>query len=205
MAIQVDVGPVAAQRRARVGVTGRDLDIPKVNASVKHRGDEGVAEHARVDLRPQASGPGQMPLPPGRRMTVHPGAAAVENLGRTPIIALLNCRAGCLPGGMPWKQWPHESAFVTKYAAAVVPDAVCFNEVWVDAEQGTVLLIGSKAGKAEQCQSLVTGPLGGQEVAVVHAAMRTDQLHPPAGEAFEGVDLLGNDDVLHHASDHAPG
>ena len=34
-----------------------------------------------------------------------------------------------------------------------------------------------------------------------HAAMGIDQLHPAAAEAFEGIDLRGNDYVLNHASD----
>ena len=42
------------------------------------RGDEGVAEHVRVDLCPQAGGLGQVPQAAGRRKAVHPGAAAVE-------------------------------------------------------------------------------------------------------------------------------
>jgi hypothetical protein len=40
---------------------------------------------------------------------------------------------------------------------------------------------------------------------VVRAAVGIDQFHPPAAEALEGVDLLGNDDVLNHASDHVLG
>ncbi len=44
-----------------------------------------------------------------------------------------------------------------------------------------------------------------QEVAVVHAAKGADQIDPPTGEAFEGVDLRRNDYVLNDASDHAPG
>jgi len=105
----------------------------------------------------------------------------------------------------PWQQWPHKGPFVTEHAAALVPDAVRFDEVRVGAEQGTVLLVGSETGEAEQRQGLITGPLGRQEVAVVHAAMGIDQLHPPAAEALEGVDLLGNNDLLNHASDHALG
>ena len=74
--------------------------------------------------------------------------AQAEDLKRP--ISLLNRHPGCLPGRMPRKQRPHEGAFVPKHAAAVVPDAVRFDEVRVDAEQGTVLLICSQAGKAEQ-------------------------------------------------------
>jgi len=38
---------------------------------------------------------------------------------------------------------------------------------------------------------------------MVRAAMRIDQLHPPAAEALEGVDLRGIDHILNDASDHA--
>jgi hypothetical protein len=39
---------------------------------------------------------------------------------------------------------------------------------------------------------------------MMHAAMRIDQLDPPAAEAFEGFDLRRIDDVLNHAGDHPP-
>ena len=53
------------------------------------------------------------------------------------------CRtaAGFLPCRIPGQQWPHEGPFVAEHAAAVVPDAVRFDEVRVGAEQGAVLLI----------------------------------------------------------------
>ena len=46
-------------------------------------------------------------------------------------------------------------------------------------------------------------PFGRQEVAVMHAAMRVDELDPAAAEAFEVFDLRRIDDVLNHAGDHA--
>ena len=74
--------------------------------------------------------------------------------------ALVTRQAGWLPGRVPGKQRPHEGSFVTEHAAAVVPDAVRFDEVRVGAEQGTVSLIGSETGEAEQRQGLVAGPFG---------------------------------------------
>src|ERR1700683_4994069 len=73
--------------------------------------------------------------------------------------------------GSPGQQGPHEGPFVTEHTAAVVPDAVRLDELRIGTEQGTVLLIGAKTGEAEQRQGLVAGPLGREEVAVVHAAM----------------------------------
>src|SRR5204862_442451 len=65
-----------------------------------------------------------------------------------------------------------------------------------------VLLVRGEAGEAEQGQRLVARALGGQEVAVVAAAVPVDQLHPPPGEALEGVGLRRIDDVLDDAGDH---
>src|ERR1700730_7357594 len=48
VAVQVLVGPVVAHCGARVGVTGGDLDILAVNASVEHGRDEGMTEHMGV-------------------------------------------------------------------------------------------------------------------------------------------------------------
>ena len=67
-----------------------------------------------------------------------------------PSPALLNRYAGCLAGRIPGKQRPHEGSFVAEHAAALVPDAVRFDEIWVGTEQGTVVLIGGKAGEVDQ-------------------------------------------------------
>src|SRR5580698_9133569 len=72
----------------------------------------------------------------------------------------------CLPG----QQRPHEGPFVAQDAAAVVPDAVRFDEVRVGAEPGAVLLIGGQAEETKQRQGLVARALARQEVAVVRAA-----------------------------------
>src|ERR1700676_4953736 len=48
------------------------------------------------------------------------------------------------------QQWPHEGPFIAEHAAAVVPDAVRFDEVRVGAEQGAVLLVGSQTGGSWQ-------------------------------------------------------
>jgi hypothetical protein len=42
------------------------------------RGDEGVAEHVRMDLRSHACGLRQAPQTAGSSMAVHPGATAVQ-------------------------------------------------------------------------------------------------------------------------------
>jgi len=85
---------------------------------------------------------------------------------------------------------------------ALVPDAVGFDEVGIGAEPGAVLLVGGEAGEAEQGEGLVACTFGRKEVAVMRAAMRIDQLDPPAAEALEGVDLHRIDHVLNDASDH---
>lgn len=85
---------------------------------------------------------------------------------------------------------------------ALVPDAVGFDKVGIGAEQGTILLVCSEAGKAEQGERLIARTLGRKEVAVMRTAMRIDQFDPPAAEALEGVDLRRIDHVLNNASDH---
>jgi hypothetical protein len=60
-------------------VTGGDLHVAQVSASVEHGGDVRVAEHVRVspgDL--DAGGLGEVPQAAGGGVPVHPGAAAVE-------------------------------------------------------------------------------------------------------------------------------
>jgi hypothetical protein len=60
-------------------VTGSDLHIAQVSASVEHGRDIGVTEHVRVrpgDL--DAGGFGKPVQAAGGRMAVHPAAAAVE-------------------------------------------------------------------------------------------------------------------------------
>ena len=100
------------------------------------------------------------------------------------------------------QDWAHEGAFVAKHAAALVPDAVSFDEVRVYAKQRTVLLVGGEAGKAEQREGFVARSFRRQEVAMMGAAMQIDQLDPSAGEAFERVDLGRIDHVLDDAGDH---
>ena len=41
VAVQVLAGSVIAHRGARVSVTGRDLDVPEVDAGIEHGRDEG--------------------------------------------------------------------------------------------------------------------------------------------------------------------
>jgi hypothetical protein len=103
---------------------------------------------------------------------------------------------------VPGKQRAHERPFVAEHAAALVPDPVGRHEVRMLPEQPAVLLIRGEAGEAEQGQRLVARALGGQEVAMVVAAMAVDQIHPPPGEALEGVGLRRIDDVLDDAGDH---
>ena len=79
MAVQVLAGPVIPHRGARVGVTGGDLHVAQVSASVEHGRDICVTEHMRMcpgDL--DAGGFGEQAQAPGGRVPVHPGAAAVE-------------------------------------------------------------------------------------------------------------------------------
>jgi len=61
------------------------------------------------------------------------------------------------------QDWAHEGAFVAKHAAALVPDAVSFDEVRVYAKQRTVLLVGGEAGKAEQARALSLAPSDGRK------------------------------------------
>jgi hypothetical protein len=91
-------------------------------------------------------------------------------------------RSGCASApGRLGQDRAHEGALVAQHAAALVPDAVGLDEVRIGAEPAAVLLVGGQAGKAEQGQGLVAGSLGRQEVAVMDAAVRADQLDPPGG------------------------
>jgi hypothetical protein len=56
MPVEVLACPVVAHRGARVGVPGRDLHIPEVDASVEHRRHERVAEHVRMGAASSDSG-----------------------------------------------------------------------------------------------------------------------------------------------------
>ncbi len=79
VAVQVLAGSVIPHRRTRVGVTGSDLDVAQVGASVEHGRDVGVTEHMRMcpgDL--DAGGFGEVTQAAGGRVLVHPGAAGVE-------------------------------------------------------------------------------------------------------------------------------
>jgi hypothetical protein len=70
------------QSSARVGVAGGDLDISQVDASVEHGRDECVTEHVRVCLGHLYAGSiREVPQAAGSRVTVHPGAAAIEQDG----------------------------------------------------------------------------------------------------------------------------
>jgi hypothetical protein len=67
---------VIPHRGARIGVTGSDLRVAQVNASVKHCRDISVAQRmcpGGLD----ASGLGEVLQAAGGRVPVHPGAAAV--------------------------------------------------------------------------------------------------------------------------------
>jgi hypothetical protein len=113
----------------------------------------------------------------------------------------LSRRFGRLALSVAGQQWAHECPFVAEHAVALVSDAVSFEEVGMGAEQGTVLLVGSEAGATEQGESLVACTFGRKEIAVMRAAMRINELDPPAAEALEGVDLRGIDHVLNDTSD----
>ena len=69
---------VIPHRGPRVGVTGGDLHVTQVSASVEHGRDIGVTKHVRVrpaDL--DAGGFGEAPQAAGGRVPVHPAAAVL--------------------------------------------------------------------------------------------------------------------------------
>ena len=47
---------VVAHRGTRIGVAGGDLHVPEINTGIEHGGDKRVAEHMRMNSRPQAGG-----------------------------------------------------------------------------------------------------------------------------------------------------
>ena len=60
MAVEVVAGSVVAHGGSRVGVEGGDLYVARVDTSVEHRGDVGVAGHApRPGRSGSEPGPGE--------------------------------------------------------------------------------------------------------------------------------------------------
>ena len=55
MAVQVGAGPVVAHRGARVGVAGRDLDVPEIHAGIE-TGRERITNHVEYLSRSGAPG-----------------------------------------------------------------------------------------------------------------------------------------------------
>src|SRR5580700_2678079 len=102
-----------------------------------------LGKPGRKDALGQPAGSGWAPAAPSPPHGA-PGSRSASR-SRPPLTALVNCQADCLPGQGPGKQRPHEGPFVTQHTAALVPDAVRFDELRVDTEQGAVLLIGSEA------------------------------------------------------------
>ena len=79
MTLEVLASPVVPHRGARIGVPGRDLDIPQVHASIEHGRYEGMAEHMRVRPGdPHASDLSEPAKAAGSGVAVHPATAAVE-------------------------------------------------------------------------------------------------------------------------------
>src|SRR5690349_17675416 len=56
VAVEILAGAVVPHGRAWVGVARGDLDVAEVDACIKHRGDEGMAQHVRVHAWQRHSG-----------------------------------------------------------------------------------------------------------------------------------------------------
>ena len=69
----------------------------------------------------------------------------------------------CLSKQPSGRERPHERAVVADHAAALVTDAVCLDEVGVDPEQSTVVLVVREARKAEQGQATSLAPSAGRK------------------------------------------
>ena len=101
VAVEVLAGPVVAHRGPRIGVAGRDLDVPQVHSSIEHCRDEGMPEHMRMRSGDWHASVGcEPPQAPGGGVTVHSGTAAVEQDG--PAVAV----AGGTVDGPPDRWWP---------------------------------------------------------------------------------------------------
>ncbi len=79
MAVQVLARPVVAHRCSRIGVSGRDLHVAEIDPRVEHRGDECVSQHVWMHAGQSDAGIcGEVVKPPGGGVSVHAGAAPVE-------------------------------------------------------------------------------------------------------------------------------
>ncbi len=79
MAVEVGSRAVVSHRRARICVACSDLDVAKIDSSVKHRGHEGLPQHVRVHpVLAHARDPGNGLQPSGGAVPVHPDSSAAS-------------------------------------------------------------------------------------------------------------------------------
>ena len=79
VAVEVVAGPVVAHGGAGVGVTGSNLDVAQISASVETGRDVGVTEHMRIcPGDPDGDGFGEPVQAAGGRVPVHPGTAGIQ-------------------------------------------------------------------------------------------------------------------------------
>lgn len=71
-------------------------------------------------------------------------------------------------------QWPHESPFVTRYAATLVTNAIRVRELHINTEAVSILFVLCETWKAKERESVVACALGRQKVSVMRAPMAID-------------------------------
>ena len=89
-------GPVISHGRARVRMTGGDLDVAEIDAGIEHRGDERVAQHVRVGPGYLNNGGlGEPVQAAGGCVPVHLGTRLLSRTGRVQRVI------SRVPAGMP--------------------------------------------------------------------------------------------------------
>jgi len=90
MAVEVGSRAVISHRGSRICVACSDLDVAKINSSVKHRGHEGVPQHVRVHpVQAHARDLGKGLQSPGGAVPVHPASGAASEY--RPVKTIVGC------------------------------------------------------------------------------------------------------------------
>jgi hypothetical protein len=85
---------------------------------------------------------------------------------------------------------------------AFVSDAIGLYEGWINPEARPIFFVCRKAFKTEQGQRAIACTLGGKIISVVDTAILCHEVHPPAAELLEGMDLARVNNIANNACNH---